>query len=119
MESCQSCQQKAFSIFLGDNKTMPLKVAYQESGDPVDLTSCTELVVNLLNQDGSFATFKLSLSQVTIVGSPLLGKFSILITSMISALLNVGELQNVDVTFTISGQVFTVRYFQALSVFEV
>jgi hypothetical protein len=38
---------------------------------------------------------------------------------VISALLNLGELQNFDVTFTISGQVFTVRYFQALSVFEV
>jgi hypothetical protein len=119
MESCQSCQQKAFSIFLGDNKTMPLKVAYQESGDPVDLTSCTEIVVSLPNQDGTFSTFKLSLSTVTIVGSPLLGKFSITVTSLISALLNIGELQNFDVTFTISGQVFTVRYYAALSVFEV
>ena len=97
---------------------MSLKAVYAESGDPLDLTSCTEIVVSLPNQDGTFSTFKLSLSTVTITSPAVLGKFTILVTTLISNLLNVGVLQSFDVAFTISGQTFTVKYFQALSVFE-
>jgi hypothetical protein len=116
--SCNPCQKNVFSIFQGDNKTMPLKAVYSESGDPLDLTSCTEIVVSLPNEDGTLSTFKLSLSTVTITSPATIGKFSILVTTVISNLLNLGELQNFDVTFTISGQIFTVRYLNALSVLE-
>ncbi len=111
-----------FSIFKGNNKTMYLKAVSATCagvGDPLDLSSCTEIVVNLPNADGTITQRKLSLSQVTIISPALLGKFSLVISSDISALLNVGEFQNVDVTFTISGQVFTVPFVQALSVYEV
>lgn len=110
------CAQ-AFTIFTGDNKTLNSKAVYAVTDDPLDLTSCTEIVVNLPNADGSFLQRKLSLSQVSIVGSPLLGKFATPISSIQSALLNPGELQNFDVTFTIASAVFTVRYYGALSVF--
>jgi hypothetical protein len=116
--SCNSCQQNVFSIFQGDNKSMPLKAVYSQSGDPLDLTSCTEIVVSLPNQDGTFATFKLSLETVTITSPAVIGKFTIQVSAIISALLNLGELQNFTVVFTIAGQIFTVQYNQALSVFE-
>lgn len=110
-----------FSIFLSNAKTMNLK-ALQSScsgGDPLDLTYCTEIDVALPKQDGTFQHFLLSTGDVTLVQPPVLGKFEVPISAIQSALLNVGVLQNFDVTFTILGQVFTVRYFMGLSVFEI
>lgn len=111
-----------FSIFQGNTKTMYLKAVYAVCsgvGDPLDLTSCSEIVVNLPNADGTSTQLKLSEDEVAIISPATIGKFSVLISGAVSALLNVGELQNVDVTFTISGQVFTVAFLQALSVYEV
>lgn len=107
-----------FSIFTGDAKTMNLRAVYQDSGQPLDLTSASEIVVNLPNADGSILQLKLSLSAVTITSPAVLGNFTAAITSLQSALLNIGELQDFDVTFTISGSPFTVRYYGSLSVFE-
>jgi hypothetical protein len=109
--------QVPFSIFTGDQKTIPLRIAYT-TGLPVDLTDCTEIVIDLPGANGVDVQLKLSLSQVTIVSPPLLGQFTALITSISSALLNVGEDQDVDVTFTIDGAPMTVRFYGALSVFE-
>lgn len=117
MQSTPCLPVNPFVIFTGDAKTLPLRIAYS-TGLPVDLTSCTEIVVNLPNADGTFTQLKLSLSQVAITSPALLGQFTTPISAVKSALLNIGELQNVDVTFTISGSPFTVRFYQALSVFE-
>jgi hypothetical protein len=118
-QKCGCAQQSGpFSIFTGDAKTMPLRIASSDTGLPIDLTSCTEIVINLPNADGSFTQLKQSLSQVVIVSPALLGQITALITSVNSAKLNIGELQDVDVTFTIGGNPFTVRFYQALSVFE-
>lgn len=109
-----------FTIYQGDAKTMLLK-ALQEfpAGDPLDLTSCTEIIVSLPKADGTILLRKLSLAEVVVTSPAVLGKFSVAISAINSALLNVGQLQTFDVTFTISGVVFTVPYFNALSVFEV
>lgn len=117
--NCGVQQFPVFSIFLGDAKTMNLSALYDNFGGPLDLTSCTEIVISLPNQDSSFLQLKLSLSQVTIQSPGVLGKFSAQISSMESALLNVGALQSFNVTFTISGNVMTVPYVESLSVFEV
>ena len=106
-----------FSIFTGDQKVMPLGIAYG-FGRPVDLTSCTEIVVNLPNADGSFAQLKLTTSQVAVVSPATSGQFNTTIIPAVSALLNIGEQQDIDVTFTISGNPTTVRFYKALSVFE-
>ena len=108
-----------FTIFQGDQKTMSLKAVYAETGDPLDLTSCSAIVVSLPNADGSVLALTLASSAVAIQSPANLGKFTALITSAQSALLNVGELQNFDVTFTIGGNPFTVRYGAALTVNEV
>lgn len=117
--NCNGAQAfPVFSIFTGDAKTLSLSAQYTNFGGPLDLTDCTEIVINLLNEDGSFLQLKYSLSEVTIATPTVLGLFSAPISSVQSALLNVGELQTFNVTFTISGQVFTVPYIQSLSVFE-
>lgn len=111
-----------FTIFQGDTKTMNLKAINAQCGgvgDPLDLTACTEIAVYLPNADGTQSVRLLSLAQVTITSPAVLGKFSVLVPNTVSALLNVGELQTFDVTFTISGQVFTVPFVQALSVYNV
>lgn len=109
---------ETFSIFTGDQKTMSLKAAYAgPGGDPLDLSACTEIDIALPDADGSYTHLLLSATQVAITSPAILGKFTAVVTSAVSALLNVGELQNIDVTFTI-GEPFTVRFFGALSVFE-
>jgi len=111
-------QLNTFTIFTGNGKTMELKAVYEDSGDPLDLTSCTEIDIALPNADGTFTHLLLSADQVAITSPALLGKFSALITPEVSALLNIGELQNVDVTFTIDAEPFTVRFYQALTVYQ-
>jgi hypothetical protein len=123
-QSCQSCTPPVFTIFLGDSKTLSLKAVYAGSLTPLDLTACTEIVISLPNLDGSFTELKLSLAQVVITSPEVLGTFSALINSENSSLLNTGVLQNLDVTFTISGTgpgtgMFTLRYFACFSVLEV
>jgi hypothetical protein len=106
-----------FVIFTGDDKTMSLKAAYTVSGNPVDLTSCTAIDVALPNADGTFLHLTLT-GGVAITSPAVLGQFTAAITTVQSALLQPGELQDFDVTFTISTKRNTVRYYQALSVFE-
>lgn len=109
-----------FSIYQGDAKTMELK-AIQDSatGDPLDLTDVDEIVINLLKADGTILQLKLSDDEVVVADPPVLGKFSAAISAEDSALLNVGELQTFDVTFTFGEDIFTIPYLAALSVFEV
>ncbi len=111
-------KQNTFVIFTGDDKTINLKAIYEESGDPLDLTSCTEIDIALPNADGTFAHLLLS-EDAVVIDTPLnLGKFHALVESAVSLLLNIGELQNIDVTFTIDSKIFTVRFYQALTVFQ-
>lgn len=111
-------QQNVFSIFQGDDKVMSLKAIYAENGDPLDLTSCTEIDVALPNADGTFAHRLLSTGQVAITSPALLGKITCPISAAVSALMNLGELQNLDVVFTIASKKTTVRFASALSVFQ-
>lgn len=112
-------KQNTFLIYLGDAKTMPLKALYTETGDPVDLTSCTEIVVNLpLAANAGFLQLKYSLGQVNITSPPVLGKFTVPISAANSVNLNPDIEQNIDVAFTISGNTFTVRFYKALTVRE-
>lgn len=112
------CPPNVFSIFTGDAKTMQLKAVYGETGDPLDLTSCTAIVVTLQNADGSSTALSIAGGQVSITSPANLGKFQCAISSAVSALLLVGEFQTFDVTFTISSNPQTVRYNQALTVLQ-
>lgn len=107
-----------FEIFQGQDKTMTLRALYQQSGLPLDLTSCTEIVVALPKNDGTTIQLKLSLTQVAIVSPPVAGQITVPITAVNSALLNVGLRQNIDVAYTIGGLVTVVRYFEALTVLQ-
>ena len=116
--TCDVCGGGPFQIFQGQDKTMSMRAAYQQTGLPLDLTSCTEISVALPNADGTFTNLLLSMSQVVITSPPVVGSFTVPITHTVSALLNVGERQNIDVAFTIGGLITIVRFFEALSVFE-
>jgi hypothetical protein len=116
---CNYCGSSGpFEIFNNQDKTMSMRAVYQGTGLPLDLTSCTEIDVALPNADGTFTNLLYSLSQVSITSPPNLGSFTVPITHTVAALLKVGVLQNIDVSFTISGLITTVRYFQALTVLE-
>jgi hypothetical protein len=111
-------QNGPFEIFTGQDKVMSLRIAFQNTGLPLDLTDCTAITVSLPNADGTFLALTLASSAVAITSPPLLGSFTATITAVQSALLNVGELQDIDVSLTISGLVSIVRFPQALSVLE-
>lgn len=117
MQPC--CPPKVFSIFQGDSKTMNLAAIYGDTLAPLDLTDCTQINVILQNQDGTFTNLKLTNDQVDITSPPVLGQYTVPITTEVSSVLLPGELQTFDVTFTINGDIFTVRYSQALTVYEV
>ncbi len=112
-----NCAPAVYTIFLGDEKPMYLVVRLP-NGTPYSLESCTELVISLPKADGTFAQLKLSDNEVTIQSPAVLGEFSANITTEISELLQVGELQSFDVSFTTGSEINTVRYLNALSVFE-
>lgn len=121
VDACCDCftQQTPFQIFTGDDATLPMKVITGSgAGKPLDLTSATEIDVALPNADGTVSHLLLSLGKVTVTSPAVLGQFTVTITEAVSAILNPGVLQNVDVTFTISGLKTTVKFFQAISVFE-
>lgn len=116
----------SFPIFLGDAKSMPFlavvlgciqAVSNGVPSTPLDLTSCTEIVVTLPNADGTYLNLKLSLYQVVIDKADL-GSFHAVISSVESALLNVGQYQSISVTFTISGNPMTLEFPQGLSVYQ-
>jgi hypothetical protein len=118
-----SCQEQlfptpTFKIFLGDADTMYCRLV-DSVFNPIDLTNCTEITANFPNADGSYATLLLTDSDIAITDPPVLGSFSIPLTSEITSLLNVGQYQDLNITFNIGGQTFTVPYMEALSVFEV
>jgi hypothetical protein len=115
-----NCENSVFSIFTGDAKAMNLKAVYAQSFNPLDLTSCTAISVSLPNADGSFSSLTLSSSAVSITSPAVLGNFVVSATAIggISSLLNVGELQTFNVTFTIAGAQITVPYISSLSVFQ-
>jgi hypothetical protein len=98
---------------------MNIFAVYQRTLKPLDLTNCTEIVVNLPNADGSFSQLKLSLAQVAITSPAVLGSFTAGLNATNYPSPNIGEFQNIDVTFTISGAPITVRFQGALSVFQV
>jgi hypothetical protein len=115
--SCANCCPQPFCIYTGEDKTIALLVKYQ-NGAPFDLTECSEISIGLPNADGTRTTLLLSLGQVVIVSPTNLGNFTALITNQVSSLLNVGELQNIYVSFTVDGVITAVIYNQALNVFE-
>ena len=115
---CPSCNIGPFEIFTNQDKTMNLRAVYQGTGVPLDLTSCTEIEVNLPLAAGGFVSLLLSLSQVTINSPATIGSFSVPITHTVAATLMVQELQNVDVAFTIGGLITTVRFCKALTVIQ-
>lgn len=97
---------------------MRLRAVYRDSGSPLDLTDADEITVILPNADGTTSELTLTGGDVVIATPAVLGDFSVIIDSAVSALLNPGIEQNFDVVFEISGKEFTVSYQQALSVFE-
>ncbi len=108
-----------FTIYLGDQKTMYLRAVNETYyGIPLDLSSCDEIDIALPNADGTFAHRLLSEAEVSITSPAILGQFSTSIPSAVSALLNPGLGQSIEVTFTIGAQIFTVGYFGALNVRE-
>lgn len=113
-------QPNVFSIFLGDAKALPLKAIYAQGLIPLDLTACTEIDIALPNADGTLSHLTLTDDQVIINSPDVLGSFTAVAAAIgsISSSLNVGELQNFTVIFTISGEQLTVPYVQALSVFQ-
>lgn len=118
-EECNGFGFPIFTVFLGDVKPLPLKAMYPGTYNPLDLTECTNIVVNITNTDGSVLQLSLEENEVTITGNPELGQFIANFTAEQSADFLVGELQNIDVTFTIAGEPMTIRYYNCFTVLQV
>jgi hypothetical protein len=117
--NCSSCLPTTFEIFTGQDKTMTLQAKFQQPPQlPLDLTECTAITVNLPNADGTFTELTLAGDQLSIISPANYGQISVPILAAVSAILNVGPRQNVDVDYTIGGLITTVRYVGALTVLQ-
>lgn len=105
-----------FTYYVGDSKTLTFKALFQNNLSPLDLTDCEEIAVNLPNADGTSTQLLLSEDQVIVATPTNLGQASATITATLWPNPNVGELQSLDVTYTISGLVTTVRFPAMLTV---
>ena len=113
----QACSN-VFNYYVGDTKTMTFKALFASSLSPLDLTNCTEIVVNLPNSDGTLTQLKYSLGQVTIASPTVLGQASAIVSATLWPIPNVGVGQDLDVTYTIGGNPQTVKFPAALNVFQ-
>lgn len=101
-------------IIQGGFKSFVVRLRDAESGDPIDLSSATEIEVCLKNADDSDLKLNLS-SGVTLVSGPL-GKFQVSASGAQSALLKVQDNADMQVSYTISGNVFRTILQRAYSV---
>ena len=107
-----------FNMFLGDDEPLPL-MALLGNLTPLDLTLCTQIIVYMPNADGSFLELSFTNEGVTLTSPTVLGQFVAEWTSMQSELFMVGELQSIDVSFTIAGKQQTIRFPNCISIFQV
>lgn len=115
MNQCSSVPN-VFTLATGDDGVMSLRAVYQQTLAPLDLTSCSEINVQLPNADGTFLSLTIAGSAVAITSPAVLGAFTATISAAQSALLLVGTLQNFAVTFTISSKKMTVWFYNSLTV---
>ena len=117
MNPCQ-CEQAVFSLFQGDSKTLTLGARFPTTGQPLDLSLCTAIVVNLPAQAGGYVQLTLADDDVVIEDPAVLGLITVAIDEASSALLNVGTVQDIFVTYTIDAKPETVSFFKCFSVFQ-
>lgn len=108
---------KAFRIYTGDAKVMNLRFV-DRYGNPIDLTNCTEIKVIFQNADGTETALTVTNGDVIIPTPKILGNAQVSIPSDVSTVLNIGEYQDFTATLTIGGDISTVPFYEALSVFE-
>lgn len=74
------------TVVAGEDKTLDVKIKSCITGDPIDLSSATEITAIFLNADGTFLECKLSLSAIVLVSGQG-GHFQIILSAANSALL--------------------------------
>lgn len=107
-----------FVIFIGEDKTMNLDARIPGSKRNLDLSLCSEIVVALPLSDGGYSRRLFSKAQVFISSPATEGKFTVPIDRILSASLQSGKCQDLDVAFTILGVEFNVSLENALTIIE-
>lgn len=91
------------TIIQGGAKTLNVRLLQKINGvvgDPVDFTGVTQISTCFLKSDGTELMLSLTGLAIAIVGSPLLGRLSIALTSAQTALLAAIENGTLELTIT-------------------
>lgn len=97
------------SINQGQKKTFSVYLNYTSSKQ-VDLTNATEIIVSLPSTDPepgntefSKVEFKLSASEVQIIGNPIAGQINVICSGEKTQLLKAGEAQTIEALIVFNG----------------
>ena len=69
-------------------------------GDPIDLTTITEISACFVNTDGTELTLRKTTGGVVVVGSPLIGKIQLVLTAAQTALMAITDHETLEIDLT-------------------
>jgi type VI protein secretion system component VasA len=114
-----SCEvDKWAKVYTGSDKTLNFRLTDKVTKNPLDLTSATEIEVLFPVSDGGLpVSKKLTLSQVTITLA-VAGKFSVALSAVDTARLEIGAAISIEVKVTIATKVSIIQIDDALNVIK-
>jgi hypothetical protein len=106
----------AVQIVKGSYKEIIVRLKNSD-GDPIDLSSATEIEACFPAADGSEVMLSLTDTTITLM-SGVLGKFKLILSSVNSALLLAATNRTLEVSYTIGGNITKIQLPLAYSVVE-
>jgi type VI protein secretion system component VasA len=116
VDKCET--DKRAKVYTGSDKTLNFRLTDKVTKNPLDLTSATEIEVLFPVSDGGLpVSKKLTLSQVTITLA-VAGKFSVALSAVDTARLEIGAAISIEVKVTIATKVSIIQIDDALNVIK-
>ena len=110
-----TCSNK-IAIIRGEDRVLQLGIN-ESNGNPYDLTSATQIEMQLENEDGSMLELKLTDSEIAVVTAKA-GTIAVTLTDTQTALLKVGISMDFQVAITIGGLIRRAQFEGLLDVIE-
>ena len=104
---CQPCTTAVPVIIQGQDKVLQVVLKSQQSGNPVDITSASEIEAIFLNTDGTYTEKKLSTGGISVISGPG-GNFQIALSpsdTQAMAVSTGGAFSDIEIHVTIASKV--------------
>lgn len=91
------------TVVRGSDSTFRV-ILKQGNSVPLDLTNCTEITASFIDENGAAVTRTLTGTQITIATPKGAGIIEVTLSDTFTAAMKVGERQDIQLEFTISGR---------------